>query len=83
MVISFQSVCIQAKKRDIILHPKQGRIQDFQIEGAQTIIVAAAHINSAKSEIPYTTGMQVPQLPLKLYGFRSSLMLYEHYFEAY
>ena len=30
----------------------EGRIQDFQIEGAQTIMSLAAHITSAKREVP-------------------------------
>ena len=37
----------------------QGRIQDFHLEGAQRLC-ALTHITSAKSEVPYTAGVQCP-----------------------
>ena len=61
---------LKTKLSSMIDHTFQGRIQDFQIEGAKDF-VHAAHIPSAKREVPYG---RIPGTASK--GHESSRCLY-------
>ena len=64
---------------------QQGRIQDFQIEGAQKIM-RSAHYYEHEARSPLQPGSIIRRArieALEAYDCRWSLMLSEHYFEEF